>query len=189
MSEEHADLGLEDDDDDESSSFSSRIKALLPLLRAQALVGGANPTTRVDFVRKVESPDEASRIVREMETRAGEAVAHLVATTAAYRNRNSRGDVVVSDGENVAADDTVMMMSSSSSSSLARPDEQDTLPASATSTATVTAHAAASASASWEPVQLWTKRPIGALPKGGVLALDLPPYSPVQSSRAQHVSA
>ena len=69
MLAEHADLDL--------VPFSQRIKSLLPLLRAQNAFVVATPSTAVDFVRKVESIEEADRVVREMENRSDQVEAAL----------------------------------------------------------------------------------------------------------------
>ncbi|GAA5868505.1 hypothetical protein JCM3774_005401 [Rhodotorula dairenensis] len=177
--EERADLDLVDGNGTLSSrSLSSRIKSLLPLLRAQALVGTPS-LTAVEFGRrKVGSLDEASQVVREMETRAEETFAQLQSRAArvVIDRRNNGGEE-----ELEAAAANISQGGGGGGGQGGEDAEMSTLlPPLNDGEAALAATAAAVAT--WEPVQLWTKRPIGTLPKGGVLALDLAPVPALSSS-------
>lgn len=145
--------------------LANRIKPLLPLLRAQATATSPN-----DFgaPRRVESAEEAEKLVREMENRAEEVRERLIRARAggAQGAGGERGSVV--DGakeEEVAAEE----------------NGEDVEMDGDTTGATKTPGAG---KIPWVPVQLWRKRPVGALPKGGVLALDLAPWPPANAASA-----
>lgn len=185
MISEHPDLTLDPTPTTPSLvPFSQRIKSLLPLLRAQSalvLVGATTPSSNpnpVDFVRKVESIEEASRVVREMENRSDQVEAALKKQNQSASARHQLGDGAgATDSVGVSSsydDDDVEMQQQQQQEG----DEDD--PAAQNGAGTATAKA--TAVLQQQQQQLWTKRPIGTLPKGGVLALDLAPW-PEQQQR------
>lgn len=163
--------------------FSQRINSLLPLLRAQSALVVATPSsTAVDFARRVESTEEADRVVREMENRSDQVEAALK-----KQNRSSSRQYL---GDGGGTTGSVGVSSSSSSSSSHHEgrggdedvemqqqqgddDEEENDSVAQNRAANATAWSAAPV---LQQQQLWTKRPIGTLPKGGVLALDLAPW-------------
>ncbi|GAA5985704.1 hypothetical protein JCM10908_007080 [Rhodotorula pacifica] len=150
-----------------TSSLSERMKPLLPLLRAQALAASSSTTsvthdTSVDFVRRVESAEEAGRVVQEMEQRSDEVTARLVMTTTTRRSAVATQQAGGGEDAEMRADNDE---EEAAESNTQEKRERDI----------------------GQPVQLWTKRPIGALPKGGVLALDLPPWNPEEAQMQPQV--
>lgn len=179
MVTEHPELSL-DPTTTPSVSFVQRIKSILPLLRAQALVAtpssSSNPTT-VDFVRKVESTDEANRVVREMEERSDQVEVALKKQKQSSSSSSSLRQHLDGDGGTTGP---VGISSSSHHAGGGAGDEDVEMEQQQEDDEDSAAQNGAANATTWSPQQpvvqqLWTKRPIGALPKGGVLALDLAP--------------
>lgn len=152
------------DSESAAALLSDRIKPLLPLLRAQAIAASApneeGSGGAVDFVRRIEGGEEAQAVLNEMEARASQ-VEERLANIGGGKGQAS-----------ASQEDAEMQLD----------DEEEGRPDRDEASSPIGA-SGGGVSGAWERKQLWRKRPIGMLPKGGVLALDLAPLPTVMAAQ------
>ncbi|POY75509.1 hypothetical protein BMF94_1411 [Rhodotorula taiwanensis] len=161
------------DTDTESAAalLSDRIEPLLPLLRAQAIAASApneegSGGGALDFVRRIEGGEEAEAVLNEMEVRARQVEERLAIGGGGGRDGGRKGQASASQ------EDAEMQLD----------DEEEGRPDRDEASSPIGA-SGGGVSGAWERKQLWRKRPIGMLPKGGVLALDLAPLPTVMAAQ------